>query len=238
MAQKWFVQINEEKIDGPFSNEEIQTRLQTGQLSANHLVWGAGMEHWRNLSWWTRESAFVQNSENTMTETAIREVWHYALSGESFGPFQRDALIESLKKLGSLGDVLLWTKGMKEWAPLFEFHDILSAIGVNKRQFPRADINGQVTIKTNTGQTLVAPLLTVSEGGLGIQLGDGVTPGMNVSVEVQSAAFRAAIHAKADVRYVANGITGLKFSNISPENKGALISFVRQSQTRFVLKAS
>ena len=234
MAQKWFVQIDDQ-VDGPLTSQEIQSRLQTGQLAAHHLVWGAGMEQWRNVSWWTRESQFVA-AETSVSET-VREVWHYALNGESKGPFQREALIDDLKKLGSLGDVLLWTKGMKEWAPLFEFHDILTSIGVNKRQFPRADINGQVTMKTNTGTTLVAPLLTLSEGGMGVQLEEGVTSGMSVNLEITSPAFRAPLHAKADVRYVANGITGLRFSNISPENKGAIVSFVRQSQTRFVLKA-
>lgn len=234
MAQKWFVQIDE-RVDGPFTTDEVQSRLQSGLFNAQHLVWGSGMDHWRNLSWWTRESAFISTAVTPQETT--REVWHYALSGESHGPFQRDALIESLKKLGSLGDVLLWTKGMKEWAPLFEFHDILSAIGVNKRQFPRADIAGQVTIKTNTGQTLVAPVVTVSEGGLGVQLEDGLSAGTPVTIEISSPVFRAAIHAKADIRYVSNGITGLRFSNISPENKGAIISYVRQSQTRFVLKA-
>ena len=235
MAQKWFVQIDDQ-VDGPFSASEIQTRLQTGQLAAHHLVWAAGMEQWRNLTWWTRESQFVAPPASTV-ET-VREVWHFAVNGESKGPFQRGILLEELKKLASLGDVLLWTKGMKEWAPLFEFHDILTQIGVNKRQFPRADINGQVTIKTNAGTTLVAPLLTVSEGGMGVQLEEGVTSGMEVNLEITSTAFRAPLRAKADVRYVANGITGFRFSFISPEDKGALVSFVRQSQTRFVLKAS
>jgi hypothetical protein len=176
-------------------------------------------------------------SEHTVTEVH-REIWHYALGGESHGPFQREALVDSLKSLGSLGDVLLWTKGMKEWAPLFEFHEILTAIGVNKRQFPRADITGQVTIKTNTGQVLVAPVLTISEGGMGVQLeAEGLSSGMAVGLEISSPAFRANLHARADVRYVAGGVTGLKFSNVSPEVRGAIISFVRQSQTRFVLKA-
>lgn len=176
--------------------------------------------------------------EHTVTSVA-REVWHYAVNGESYGPFQRDTLIEKLKSQGSLGDVLLWTKGMKEWAPLFEFHDVLTAIGVNKRQFPRADINGEVTIKTNTGQVLVAPLMTISEGGLGVQLEtEALTAGMAVTLEINSQVFRSTIHARADVRYIAGGVLGLKFTSVNPEVKGAIISFVRQSQTRFVLRAS
>lgn len=238
MAQQWFVQVNEH-IEGPFTTGEVEARLQAGHLNAQCLVWGTGMEHWRSLSWWTQDSQGQSTvADHTVAEVA-REVWHYALNGESFGPFQREALIDKLKVQGSLGDVLLWTKGMKEWAPLFEFHDILTAIGVNKRQFPRADITGQCTVKTNTGQVLVAPILTISEGGMGLQLeSEGLSAGMAVALEISSPSFRATLHARADIRYVADGITGLKFSNVSPEVRGAIISFVRQSQTRFVLKAS
>lgn len=236
MTTKWFIQAND-RVDGPLTLNELQNRIQTGAVAGHDLVWGAGMDQWRSITWFNRES-----SQQEFTQTAIAaplvEMWHFALNGNSHGPYKREELLSELKKVNSLGDVLLWTKGMKEWAPLFEFHEILSSIGVNKRQFPRADINGQVTIKTTEGRTLVAQALTISEGGMGVALDEGVTSGQSVSVEIQSPAFRGAVHAKADVRYVSQGVCGLRFSNVSQEHKGAIISFVRQSQTRFVLKAS
>ncbi len=236
MAVKWFIQVND-RVEGPMTNSDVQSRIQSGAVAGHDLVWGTGMDQWRSITWWGRES-----NDMELTQTAIAqplpEAWHFALNGSSHGPYKRSELLDELKKVSSLGDVLLWTKGMKEWAPLFEFHEILSAIGVNKRQFPRADINGQVTIKTGEGRTLVAQALTISEGGMGVALEEGVVSGQAVSVEIQSPAFGAPVHAKADVRYVASGVCGLRFSNVSQEHKGAIISFVRQSQTRFVLKAS
>lgn len=237
MSGKWFVQSND-KVEGPMTLNDLQSRIQTGSVAGHDLVWSTGMDQWRSATWLNSES-----SQQELTQTAIQmapavELWHFALNGSSHGPYKRNELLDELKKVNSLGDVLLWTKGMKEWAPLFEFHDILSAIGVNKRQFPRADINGQVTVKTGEGRTLVAQALTISEGGMGIALEEGVVSGQSVSVEINSPAFRGPVHAKADVRYVAHGVTGLRFSNVSQEHKGAIISFVRQSQTRFVLKAS
>lgn len=235
MAVKWFVQVKD-RVEGPLTQSEIQNRIQLGSISGADLVWGSGMDQWRSISWWNQESSNVE-----LTQTAIQqplpETWHFALNGNSHGPYRRAELLDELKKVNNLGDVLLWTKGMKEWAPLFEFHEILSSIGVNKRQFPRADISGQVTLKTGE-RTLVAQALTISEGGMGVALEEGVVSGQQISVEIQSPAFRGPVHAKAEVRYVSNGVTGLRFTNVSQENKAAIISFVRQSQTRFVLKAS
>ncbi len=233
MAVNWFVQVDD-RIEGPLSAEEVRTRLHSGRLTSRHLIWGAGMEHWRNLGWWSNEGA-------TLTDIVAveppKEIWHYALNGASFGPFSRDQLIDELVKMESTSDVLLWTKGMKEWVSIFEFHDILSSIGVNKRVYPRADLDGKVIIRTQE-TTITAQALTISEGGMGVVLDSGVSPGMNVSVEIQSSVFHAPIHVKADVRYVAGGITGLKFTNLNSESKSSIISYVRQSHTRFVLKAA
>ncbi|MGE0528846.1 MAG: PilZ domain-containing protein, partial [Bdellovibrionales bacterium] len=188
-----------------------------------------------NLQWWTRELPHL--SSKFQSGPVSHEVWHYALHGKSHGPLTQEQLVSALRSLGSLGDVLLWTKGMKEWAPLFEFHDILSAVGVNKRQFPRAEVKGKALIKAG-GATLVAPLTSISEGGFGIQLEAGLVPGELVTVEIQSPSFREPLQAKAECRYLNNGVVGMKFTKISLENKGAIVQFVRQNQTRFVLKAA
>ncbi len=126
---------------------------------------------------------------------------------------------------------------MKEWAPIYEFHDLLSELGVNKREFPRADLHGRAVIKTGSS-TLVAPLLTISEGGLGVQLDSGLVPGLMVEVEIHSPAFRDPLSARAETRYISMGVVGLRFRNLNAETKGTILAFVRQSQTKFVLKAA
>lgn len=233
MSTKWFVQIND-RVDGPLTTDDVQARMESGIIDNSHLIWGAGMDQWRRVDWWSSELPNM----NTQTHVNISpEAWHYAFRGQSNGPFRREKLLDELKLIDALGEVLLWTKGMKEWAPLFEFHDILSALGVNKRQFPRAEIKGQAIIKLGN-TTVTAPTVTISEGGLGLQHEGTLVPGQEISVDIQSPSFRQVLRAKAQVRYVSNGITGLRFSHVSVETKGAIIQFVRQSQTRFVLKAA
>src|SRR5690606_6063040 len=108
-----------------------------------------------------------------------------------------------------------WTKGMKAWAPIFEFNDLLDDLGINKRQFPRADIEGRVSIKVGS-QSLDGILLTISEGGFGADQLTGLTVGQTVSVEINSDAFYDPIHAKAEVRYITeSGYVGFRFQNIN-----------------------
>lgn len=233
MSGKWFVQADD-RVEGPFTADDLKSRVANGSFAGHHLVWSSGMDQWRSVTWWAREGESF-NFE-TKTEVIAQDIWHYAQNGESHGPFSKENLVDRLRSNPAPADILLWTKGMKEWAPLFEFHDILSQLGVNKRIYPRADIDGQVTIKSETG-TIVAPALTISEGGMGVALAEGLVSGQQVSLELQCRVFANPLHAKADVRYVVDGIAGLRFTNLSPETKSSIISYVRQSQTRFVLRA-
>lgn len=233
MGLNWFVQKNE-SVDGPISTDDVQTRLQTGQLNLQNMIWGKGLEAWISLSLWQQELPRIATKGHA---EVVQEQWHFAHGGKSLGPFPKGLLVDELKTIEDLGDVMIWTKGMKEWAPLFEFHDLLSAIGVNKRQFPRADLNGRAVIKTSEA-TLIGKLVTLSEGGCGIVIEQGLVPGQAFTLEMQSPAFRETLHAKAECRYISDGVAGVKFSQISMETKGAIIQFVKQSQNRFVLKAA
>ena len=234
MAWKWFVQLGE-LIEGPFSTEDVQNRLRAGQLAPQHLIWGPGLEQWLNLKSWTQELSNLSSSDTQ--HPGVPEAWHYAAQGVSRGPMPRQTLIGELKGQTTLSDVMIWTKGMKEWAPLFEFHDLLNEIGVNKRQFPRCDVTGKVVIR-GSGTTLIAPLLSISEGGFSITLSEGLVSGESLSVELQCPSFREVLHAKAEVRYASQGIVGLKFTQISVETRGAIIQFIKQNQMRFAIKAA
>lgn len=234
MSVKWFVQKSD-AVEGPFSADEVKSRLNTGEFQLEHLVWGHGLDHWRPLQWWMESLPQLANAATTLEH--VHEMWHYAYQGESHGPLPRADFLNKIKDVPNLGEIMVWTKGMKEWVPLFEFHDMLTEMGINRRQYPRADLAGKAVIKVD-GITLIAQILTVSEGGFGLQLESGLNPGQVVTVELHSQSLSNTIHAKAECRYVSQGVAGMRFTQISVENKGAIIQFVRQSQTRFAIKAS
>lgn len=233
MAMQWFVQ-KEEFVEGPLTTEQVQSRLANGQLTTKNMVWGRGLDTWMRLESWQQQ---LPNLGSHSTAPTSPEAWHYAQGGKSHGPFSKVQLVDELKNHSSVSDVMIWTKGMKEWAPLFEFHDLLTGIGVNKRQFPRAELSGRAVIKT-VESTLIGQLVTISEGGCGIIVDQGLVAGQAFTLELQSSSFREAIHAKAECRYISEGLAGVKFTHLSSEAKGAIIQFIKQSQTRFVLKAA
>lgn len=236
MVQKWFL-MQSEKVVGPMSADEIDRKLAQGDLKSTDLVWGMGLTTWVSLDQWRNERPRLEAAAKEAIPEPPSETWHYAYDGKSYGPFSRKDLLQQLKPIDNVPGISLWTKGMKEWAPIFEFHDVLSELGVNKRQIPRAEINGKAILKTN-GVTLVAQLFSVSEGGFSIRLDAGLAAGQNVQAELQSPVFKDPVHAKAEVRYSANGFIGLKFSQVSAEHQAIIAQHVRQSQTRFVLKAA
>lgn len=233
MGLKWFVQ-KDDVVDGPMSTEDVQTRLQTGQISPNAMIWGRGMPSWQKVEWWMRELPKLATAQHIELSP---DSFHFAYQGKSYGPFVKDILLQELRVVDNLTDVMIWTKGMKEWAPLFEFHELISAMGVNKRQFPRAELEGRAVIKT-VDSTLIGRLVAIGEGGCGIMVEGNLVAGQPVSLEMQSTSFRDVLNAKAEVRFVSGGTVGMKFTQLSSENKAAIISFVRQNQTRFVIKSA
>jgi hypothetical protein len=212
----------------------LQSRVSNGQFSAQSLVWGPGIEQWINLQNWKQD---LTNLGPSAEPESPVEAWHFAVAGQSKGPLSRENLIGQLKGLNGVGEVMIWTKGMKEWAPLYEFHDLLSEVGINKRQFPRAELDGKAILRGES-TTVIAPLLSISEGGFGVTLGNGVSSGEVMTVELQSPSFREPLHCKAEVRYIGQGVMGFKFTTINMEAKGVIIQFIRQTQMRFPIRAA
>lgn len=231
---RWFI-LRNENIKGPFSTEEIKSLNQSGDILDKDLIWGNLQAEWKPVAWWNIE--LPKLLAQTPKEEKETKLWHYAIQGQSFGPFNREDLIAKLKDNKSNYDILVWTKGMKAWAPIFEFTDLLDAVGINKRQFPRADIDGKVTIKSGP-TTIVGNLLMISEGGFGADQIKGLSNAQIVSVEIESDSFYESIHAKAEVRYMTErGYVGFKFQNINMESRSAIVQYVKSAGRTFVKAA-
>lgn len=182
------------------------------------------MNDWRPPSRWLKDLSGLL--EKMSSDHDFRH-WHYSYEGQSHGPMNREQLLLSLKNVKRPSDVLVWTKGMKAWAPLYEFHDLMDDVGVNKRQFPRAAINGKMTIRWDE-KTATGTWETISEGGCGGTGFSDLVPGMTVSVDLESKFFFVPLKLKAEVRYVRdNGYVGLRFQKLSMEARGAIIQYIK-----------
>lgn len=170
----------------------------------------------------------VRDDAETVFSAAANESWHFAAEGKSFGPYNRPGLIVELRRLPSLDGVVLWTKGMREWAGIHEFHDLAFELGVSQRRFARATIQGRAILKVD-GLSQMAPLISISEGGLGLRLKSEYFAGQPVAVEIQSDALGEPMTLDAEVRYCAQGVVGLKFTSSSAAVRGRIAAFVKRA---------
>ncbi len=223
---KWFF-LKDDDIKGPFSTEQIKAQLANGMLHSEGLIWGNPLKDWISTKRWLQsyKSLVPEGSRSDDLRT-----WHFAYENQAHGPFVRSDLILELRKLrDKTGEVLLWQKGMKNWAPLFDFHDIMEILGVNRRQFPRAPIDGQAIVQAE-GQTLIGQLKTISEGGFGAIRLEGLYSGLHLSVELKSKSLASAVHAKAVVCYSGDdGFVGFKFIHVNREALSVIVQFVKSS---------
>lgn len=221
---KWFVLENDE-VRGPFSEAQIQAQLDSQIISPKTHLWTKGMRTWAKADAW---KAGLKDQVLTPGQAEKMRMWHFAFEGQAHGPMSHEQLITRLGTLGErVNEALLWTKGMKNWSPLFEFHDLLDALDINKRQHPRAPIDGQVIIRIGDTQ-IIGPLRSISQGGFGVGRLEGIVTGQEVHAELRSPAFAESINVKAELRYLGDsGYAGFSFTAVHREAVSQIIQFIK-----------
>lgn len=221
---KWFVLENDE-VRGPFSEEQIQAQLTSQIITAECQLWTKGMKTWAPSAQWQNG---LKDQPMNATQAEQKRMWHYAFEGQAHGPLPLSVMLGRLEALGDrFSEVLLWTKGMKNWAPLFEFHEILDELNINRRQHPRAPIEGQVVLRVGEKQ-IIGTLKSISQGGFGVGRLEGVLPGQEVSAELRAQNFHEPISVKAELRYLGeSGYAGFTFSVISREATSQIVQYVK-----------
>ena len=231
---QWFV-IQNEKVAGPFSESEVKAQVAEGRLLGENQIWGRALNEWKTISWWMKESPQVINAS---VKPQSEQFWHYAVDGDSRGPFNRVELINELKNQRATNQILLWTKGMKAWADLYEFHDILDELGLNRREHLRTSINGSVIVKYDQ-LTALGQLKTLSSGGFGaVQLNQQISIGQTVTVELKSEQLGQTVSAKATVQYISDtGFYGFKFQALNMEAKSLIIDYIKNHRSQMSVAA-
>lgn len=232
---KWFVLDNDD-TNGPFSTEQVKSLSSNGLIGPEAMVWSRIQSDWLDIQSWLKNIdnviEFSDHNENAKT-------WYIGLDNVKHGPFNRKELIEELKKKQpELKKILLWTKGMKNWNPLFEFLDVIDELGINARQFPRAAIDGCFTCEINNS-TVELPLATVSENGIGLLNSSGLYVGQKIDGDIYSKALHDKLRVTVEVRYTGDyGFVGLKFVQINMESKQILIDYVKSHSDQVTKKAA
>jgi hypothetical protein len=228
---QWFINQNE-KVTGPLTTDEVKARFTGGQLNNECLIWGRILESWMTLPNWMRDLTQLTAATQLQAQPSAAQMWHYAIDGDSKGPMTRVEMINEIKNSRSSGEILVWTKGMKAWSDLYEFHDLLDEAGINRREHPRAPITGSVVVKFDA-QTLIGTLKSISPGGFGAtQLSAQLSIGQIVHVEIKSDSLPMPISLKSIVQYTSeSGFFGFRFQNVSMEAKAHIMEYIKHTKS-------
>ena len=193
---------------------------------------GPAIESWLSASHWEQILPEITQKQKDKEKPQAKQ-WYYSQNGETYGPLSKMDLIDAITPVTSRSEVLLWIKGMKDWASVFEFHEIVKELGINHRKMPRADILGQVFITEPSGTTHIAQLTSISEGGFGAKGLQNLSSGQIVDIEMKSDKFFFPVRAKAEVRYVSKSThAGFQFTTISVEARSAIVEYIKSSTNR------
>ncbi|MAE73969.1 MAG: hypothetical protein CL675_07715 [Bdellovibrionaceae bacterium] len=225
---KWFV-LDNEAVEGPFETEALKNLVNDGGIPKDFRIWGRVQQTWIPAEEW------VSNVDHLLADNNISSagcIWHFGIGKKSHGPMTRKELVQALSQRRDISTILLWSKGMTNWAPIFEFHDILEELGINRREHPRADIDGNVEVHAQEGAHIYGRLLTISEGGMGFRGLASAQAGDTLQVTISSDHLGSPINAKVEVRYVSDsGFIGCRFQSINGEAKSSIIQYIRTQES-------
>jgi hypothetical protein len=223
----WFV-VKQEIVTGPLSSSEVQGRFANGTFDSECLIWGQDRTQWESFPQWNASASTINSLSDEAKNSKVSQQWHFAVDGNSKGPMNREELINELKTLRHKDEVLLWTKGMKSWADLFEFDDLVEEIGMSRRAHPRVTIAGSLVVKDGEN-TFLGTLKSLSQGGFGAQqMTTSLAIGQIANVELRIEGIVDPIVTRAMVQYVSDqGVTGFRFDTINMEAKARVMDIIK-----------
>jgi hypothetical protein len=227
MAQAWFL-YTDDIVSGPFSTEEVQTKLGTGQLTTKSFIWWKGQREWISLSMWQDQLSQILEAGVTQTQKAV---WYADLGTTPIGPLTQAELIQTLKPYTDLGRVRLWAVGMEKWMSLFEVHDVMELLGISRREFERAPLMGTVAITRGNEDPkgFVVKAGSISVAGMGVANAHDLRRGDDIALLIKSKDLPNVLHVRGEVVYVTeSGYAGVRFFKVHPESHSIIHDYVKR----------
>jgi len=218
----WFI-AQGQNVRGPFSTEEIEQYVASGQLTTSSLIWWKGESTWHSIANWKTALPHIIKSLEPQEE----KEWFIQHGAEHWGPVTKSEVLKTLENAFDPTIFRLWKVGMEKWQSVYHFEDFCVLLGIQKRSYTRVPMIGSATIQTSY-DTIVANTVTLSQGGFGIQK-TPLSAGEIVRVMIKSPVLTVPIHSNAEVRYSsADGYTGLRFENLTAEAQAAIVDYVKK----------
>lgn len=218
----WFI-LSEGQVTGPYSFEEIQSEAGTKH---EPLIWGKGQSEWLSPAKW--RELLKDAPEAPALRHDPESLWYVRIAKEEAKPQRYNDLISHLKSLNDLSEVEISTNQGKDWKEIYAYQNLVDDLGVSRRSHPRVPIVGTLVCEGPKGD-FTARVISISEGGLGINDAKNLDIGDRFSAVLTSQNLYSTIHCTCEVVYVGNdGYAGIKFVNLADEFKSSIIEYVKK----------
>ena len=227
MANTWFIYSND-VVSGPFSTDEVRSKLSSGQLDAKAFIWWRGQREWVPVASWMDQLPKLLESATNQEEKAV---WYIDLGSAPIGPLTQRELIENLLNVSELGRVRLWAVGMAAWVSLFEVQEVMEQLGISRREHERAPIMGTVAVtrSNDAPKGFVLKLSSLSLGGIGASGSHDLRRGDDVALLLKSGDLPTNVHLRGEIVYVTSaGYVGIRFQRVSAEAQGIILDYVKR----------
>ncbi|RYZ67770.1 MAG: PilZ domain-containing protein [Proteobacteria bacterium] len=223
---RWFLLLDGQ-VTGPFADPDIETKL-ASEGSKEALIWGRGQGEWMTPERW--RTALKAILAQAALESSPTRLWKMRVDHKELTPMTLDDLVEQLKDYADMSPVRIWTEGFEEWKEVFQVQKVIEQLGISRRSHPRVPIMGTLKTETSAG-TVNAKMISISEGGIGVNSATGLQIGDKISALLTSPNLFIPLNANLEVMYVgADGYPGLRFLNLPSEAKSAIVDYVKKFQ--------
>lgn len=225
MKQKrWFLLVDGQ-VTGPYDDLDTENRIDKAK---DLLIWGRGQTEWLVPDKW-RISLKTLVEEQTAEQKNSRQ-WKMRVNQKELSPMNFDELLENLKDYEDLSPVRVWTEGLDDWKEVFQVRQITEELGVSRRKHPRVPVMGTIQGTAGFGE-LNAKIISISEGGLGINGAQNLQIGEKFSAKLASPNLFIDSVCEVEAVYVGTeGYAGLRFLGLPSEVKSIVIDYVKKFQ--------
>lgn len=213
------------QIQGPFDPTEVEAML---PAASDPLVWGRGLAEWMPPIDW-RKNLDAKGAILTERAPAEEANWKYRLGNDEHGPYTYPDLLVALRRVEDYARVEIAGEGFGGWKEIYALQKIVEELGITRRAHPRVPIMGMLQVDDAKAGKMQLRVVTISEGGLGI---NGALPypiGHKFRAVLQSSNLYAEINCTCEVVYLGeDGYTGLRFAHLPSEAHAAVIEYVNK----------
>lgn len=220
----WFI-LSEGQVNGPFDQDEIETRLPTAK---DPQIWGRGQSEWAAPTRW--HQILKELGAATPPSNEIQVLWKVRVEGQEKNPLKYSELISYLKTLKDFSAVDI-SHDNGPWKEVYSVPRVVEDLGISRRSHPRVPIVGTLACESPKG-SFSCRVISISEGGLGINDAKNLQIGERFKATLTSPNLFITINTTCEVVYVGNdGYAGLRFLGLPDEFKSSIIEYVNKFAT-------